>query len=68
MTPLRFGIARLLGNEEALTSLTETQDRLMEELQSKHVALVGNARALANTSHGAAIEAAELVVRINSAP
>ncbi|WP_372840540.1 glycosyltransferase family 29 protein, partial [Phaeovulum sp.] len=46
----------------------ETQDRLMEELQSKHVALVGNARALANTSHGAAIEAAELVVRINSAP
>jgi hypothetical protein len=40
----------------------------MGALQGKRVALVGNARALADGTWGAAIDAADLVIRINRAP
>ncbi len=41
---------------------------LLAELAGKRIAIVGNARALADTNQGPQIEAADLVIRINRAP
>ncbi|RMC34827.1 glycosyltransferase family 29 protein [Paracoccus alkanivorans] len=68
MTPLRFHIARLMRDEAVLARLSVPQGNLLAALEGKSVALIGNARALAGTSHGAEIDAADLVVRINRAP
>ena len=68
MTPLRFIAARLLRNEDILTTLSIPQDELLEALSGKTVALVGNARALSQGAQGAEIDAYDLVVRINLAP
>lgn len=68
MTPLRFYAARTLRNEALLQTLSVPDAELQRELSGKRVALVGNARSLAETTHGAAIDAADLVVRINLAP
>lgn len=51
-----------------LATLSVPQPDLLSALTGRHVALVGNARALAETRHGAAIDAADLVIRINFAP
>ncbi|RNF34937.1 glycosyltransferase family 29 protein [Paracoccus methylarcula] len=68
MTPLRFHIARLLRDEAALARLSVPQGNLLAALTGRNVALIGNARSLAETSHGAEIDAADLVIRINRAP
>ncbi|MDO5605248.1 MAG: glycosyltransferase family 29 protein [Paracoccus sp. (in: a-proteobacteria)] len=68
MTPLRFYAARLLRNEELLASLSVPQARLLAEAGGRSVALIGNARALADGRAGAEIDAHDLVVRINLAP
>lgn len=68
MTPLRFHTARLLRDEEALARLSVPQGNLLADLEGLRVALVGNARALAGSRQGAAIDAADLVIRINRAP
>lgn len=68
MTPLRFIAARLLRNEEMLASLSVPQPELLAALKGKTVALVGNARALANATQGAEIDAHDVVVRVNLAP
>lgn len=68
MTRLSFLIARTLRQEAPLMALSAGQEDLMAELAGKRVALVGNARSLADSTHGAAIDAAELVIRINRAP
>ncbi|HRO15453.1 MAG TPA: glycosyltransferase family 29 protein [Paracoccus sp. (in: a-proteobacteria)] len=68
MTPLRFHLARLMRDEGTLASLSVPQGDLLADLAGRRVALVGNARALAEQRHGAAIDAADLVVRINRAP
>jgi len=52
----------------ALQALSVPQGDLMDELEGKSVAIVGNARALAATRQGAAIDAADIVIRINRAP
>jgi len=65
---LGFLIARTLRNETALQSLSVPQSDLLAALKDKHVALVGNARALAQTGHGKRIDNADLVIRINRAP
>lgn len=44
------------------------QTEILQALSGKRVALIGNARALAQAGHGAAIDAADLVIRINGAP
>nr|WP_155045223.1 glycosyltransferase family 29 protein [Paracoccus shanxieyensis] len=63
-----FLIARTLRDEAALGRLSVAQSALLDDLADKQVALVGNARALAQTDHGAQIDAADLVIRINRAP
>ncbi|MDO5703621.1 MAG: glycosyltransferase family 29 protein [Paracoccus sp. (in: a-proteobacteria)] len=68
MTPLRFYLARTMRNESALAALSVPQASLLSPLAGRTVALVGNARALAQGAHGTAIDAADVVVRINRAP
>lgn len=67
MTRLGFLLARSLGQEARLAALGLPMDQVMARLTGR-VALVGNARSLAETRHGAAIDAADLVIRINRAP
>lgn len=68
MNRLSFLLSRMLRQEAPLASLSASRDDLMTELAGKRVALIGNARALARQSHGAEIDAANLVIRINRAP
>jgi hypothetical protein len=68
MNALRFWLAKATGDETALSRLGAPEGVLLGELAGQHVALVGNARGLAEGSHGAAIDAADLVIRINAAP
>ncbi|WP_134682205.1 glycosyltransferase family 29 protein [Paracoccus ravus] len=68
MNRLGFMIARTLRDEGALQRLSIPQLALMADLAGKRVALIGNARALAEGRHGSDIDAADLVIRINRAP
>ncbi len=67
-TKLVFHFARLLRREAPLAALSVPRAALMDELRGKSVALVGNARSLAERDEGAEIDAADLVIRINRAP
>ncbi|MBC9246321.1 glycosyltransferase family 29 protein [Paracoccus sp. 11-3] len=68
MNKLQFYTARTLRDEGTIASLSVSQADLLASLQGKSVALVGNARALSQTDHGADIDAADVVIRINRAP
>lgn len=68
MTRLGFWIARARGDERALLRLSPPPERLVAELSGRRVALVGNARSLAERTEGAEIDAADLVIRLNAAP
>ena len=68
MTRLGFLLARTLRDDGALMRLSVPQGDLLATLAGKRVALIGNARALAETDHGADIDTADLVIRINRAP
>ncbi|MDQ1901773.1 glycosyltransferase family 29 protein [Paracoccus sp. WLY502] len=68
MNKLSFYSARVMRDEAALQSLSVPQGNLLADLEGKSVALIGNARSLAQARHGAAIDAAGLVIRINRAP
>ena len=68
MNRLQFYTARLLRDESALQDLSVPQGNLLADLEGKSVALIGNARSLAAGGQGAAIDAADLVIRINRAP
>lgn len=63
-----FLIARMLCREKPLAGLSVDQSDLLGELRGKRVALVGNARSLADREGGAEIDAADLVIRVNRAP
>ncbi|RWR28602.1 hypothetical protein D2T31_12920 [Sinirhodobacter populi] len=68
MNRLGFYLARTLRQEAPLAALSVPQADLLADLAGRRVALVGNARALADTMHGTEIDAHDLVVRINRAP
>lgn len=68
MNRLGFYFARTLRNDAAIAALSVPQAELLAAAAGKQVALVGNARALSGGRQGAAIDAADLVVRINRAP
>ncbi len=63
-----FHIARLLRDETRLARFGRPEPELMARLAGSRVALVGNARALAETEMGASIDAADIVIRLNAAP
>ncbi|WP_265502281.1 glycosyltransferase family 29 protein [Paracoccus beibuensis] len=65
---LAFATARLLRDEGSLAALSVPQGVLLATLRDRQVALVGNARALADTRDGARLDAADIVIRINRAP
>ena len=68
MNRLSFLLSRTLRDEAALQRLSAPEAALMASLAGRTVALVGNARSLAGSRHGPAIDAAGLVIRINRAP
>lgn len=68
MDRLRFYAARLMRDDAGLTRFSVSQADLLADLDGLQVALIGNARALAETRQGTAIDAADLVIRINRAP
>ena len=68
MTRVGFYLARTLRQEAPLAALSMAEADLLARAAGKSVALVGNARSLADRAEGAAIDAAEIVVRINRAP
>lgn len=68
MTWLEFMLARILRRDAPIARLSVPRQDLMEELEGRTVALVGNARSLAQRDEGAIIDAADIVVRINRAP
>lgn len=68
MTRLGFYLARLFRNDAALMQLSMPQSKLLASLRGKSIALIGNARALANGHSGDEIDAADIVIRINRAP
>lgn len=68
MNRIGFYIARGLHQEDRLQSLSSPAAEIEALFAGKTVSLVGNARNSGRPGQGAAIEAADLVVRINSAP
>lgn len=68
MNRLRFLVARTLRDEATLRRLSVPDSEIMAQLAGKSVALIGNARSLAEGTHGQEIDAADLVIRINRAP
>lgn len=68
MNRLGFLIARSLRQEAALQRLSLPASAALQLVAGKSVALVGNARSLAEGRHGAEIDAADVVIRINRAP
>lgn len=68
VSPLRFYIARLLRDEAVLSALSVSQVDLLAALQGRTVALIGNARALAESTYGQQIDNSDLIIRINRAP
>lgn len=68
MSWLAFHWARWRRDEAALAQYGLAWPAVDALLRDKSVALVGNARALAQTSLGAAIDEHDLVMRLNAAP
>lgn len=68
MNRLGFYIARTLRQEAPLAALSVPQAALLAGLKGRQIALVGNARSLAEAAHGAEIDSHDVVVRINRAP
>lgn len=65
----RFGfyVARTLRNEAALATLGLSMAAVLNQLHG-NIALVGNAQSLSAAAQGGAIDAADLVIRLNRAP
>jgi Glycosyltransferase family 29 (sialyltransferase) len=68
MTRAGFLAARALRLERPLAALSVPLSELTAAVSGRSVALVGNARALSHADHGSAIDAADVVIRINRAP
>ena len=68
MNRLAFATARLLRRDAPLAALSVPQTALLADLSGRHVALIGNARALAEQDYGAEIDSADVIIRINGAP
>ena len=67
MTIAGFSLARLLGRDAVLASMGLPVPQVLARLKGT-IALVGNAQSLVSMAFGPAIDAADLVVRINRAP
>ncbi len=68
MNRLKFYAARLKRDDIQLSRTSSPKSDLIAELTDKSVAIIGNSRALSETSFGAEIDTADIVIRINRAP
>ena len=68
MNHLSFLLARTLRREAPLRAASITPEMLLARFAGQNIALIGNARGLANSTHGAEIDLAQTVIRINRAP
>ena len=68
MNWLTFHMARLFGDRETIEKAVPNLAELTPELKNRSVAIVGNARSLAEKTLGDLIDQADVVVRLNSAP
>ncbi|TXI03440.1 MAG: hypothetical protein E6Q73_04625 [Pseudorhodobacter sp.] len=68
MARLRFYMARASGDEARLQGWSVPEPDVLRALAGRRVAVVGNARSLAAGDFGAAIDAHDLVIRVNAAP
>lgn len=68
MNRLTFFFARLLRREAVFQVASMPEAEVLAPLKGKRIALVGNARALAEKDYGAEIDSADIVLRINGAP
>lgn len=68
MNCLQYLSAKWRGDETAFAAASITESELLHYVAGKQVALVGNARALAEQGYGAEIDSADVVIRINGAP
>ncbi len=68
LSHLSFLIARTLRRDASLAAVSLPSADVLASFAGKSVALVGNSRALAQATHGAQIDAADMVIRINRAP
>lgn len=68
MNRLGFLVARALRIEAVLQGLSVPEQEVMAQLAGRSVALVGNARSLAEGRRGREIDTADVVIRINRAP
>lgn len=68
MNRLAFFLARWRNDDAKLGAFSRPLAELMDALAGQHVALVGNARSLAKAQNGPAIDAADIVIRLNAAP
>lgn len=65
---LGFLLARSLRDEGRLSLWSDSATELADAAQGLRIAVVGNARALSQSSFGADIDAHDIVCRINTAP
>ncbi len=65
---ISFLFAKLRGDEDFLESYSLPKPTLFGDLVDRTVAIVGNARALSQTTLGSKIDQADVVIRLNSAP
>lgn len=63
-----FYWARFNRKEAHLARWSLPKANLLKQIENKSVAIVGNARALSSTAQGPAIDGADIVIRLNSAP
>jgi hypothetical protein len=63
-----FRLAAWRNDDSTLGRSGSPIDELSQDLAGKRIAIVGNARALAQASFGAHIDGCDLVIRINRAP
>ena len=68
MNRLGFLLARSLRREAPLRAVSIPPEALLARFAGQNIALVGNARGLAKAAHGASIDLAQTVIRINRAP
>jgi hypothetical protein len=65
---LSFPIKRMIFGDSFLQSFATPQETVISELAGKSIAIVGNARSLADQEHGTKINNCDVVIRMHTAP
>lgn len=63
-----FALRTRLRGEAYLAGFSDPASDVIADMAHKHVAIVGNARSLSDATYGAAIDSADIVIRMHKAP